>query len=227
MFIRRSQCEIDALCDGRPAIRPYWDERLRTDRQQRIQVFKRLAGRGLVGFRRSVGSRVAPFLVAKRNGQIRMVLDAREVNLLHRPPPHTALSAPGANASLDFSEAISCDRADKGVVGGSVDLSDSFYLWCCDAMGVDFGFDTPETADTFDVTSIWSPDGLVPVAPGDLLSPVFRGLLLVMEPGALGSSYHRRRDHCAITAVWCVPHGPRQGPAAGAATWQAYRLRLR
>ena len=116
--------------------------------------------------------------MARKNDQIRMVLDVREVNLLHRPPPHTAVGTPGATASLDFSEAISCDEVDEGVVCGSVDLSDSFYQRCCDAMCEDFGFDTPETADTFDVTSIGSPDGLEPVAPGDLLYPVFRGLSL-------------------------------------------------
>ena len=105
-----------------------------------------------------------------------MVLGAREVDLLHRPPPHTALSTPGAIASLDFSEAISCDGVDEGVVGGSVVLSDGSYQWCCDAMAEDFGFDTPEAADTFDVTSIWSADGPEPVASGDLLYPVFGGL---------------------------------------------------
>ena len=193
-FIRRTQCEIEALHDGRPAIRPYWDVQLRTDRQQRIQFFKRLAGRGLVGFRRSIRSRVAPFFVAKKNDQIRMVLDAREVNVLHRPPPHTAISTPGAIASLDFSEAILCDGADEGVVGGSVDLSDSFYQWCCDAMAEDFGFDTPETADTFDVTSIWSADGPEPVAPDDLLYPVFRGL-------SMGWSWALWALHTIVVAV--------------------------
>ena len=84
-------------------IRPYWDQRLRSDRVLRFDFFQELRRIGIGGLRRSIRARVAFFFVRKKNGMLRLVTDARETNQMHREPPRSALGGPGALAQLDFS----------------------------------------------------------------------------------------------------------------------------
>ena len=77
-YIRRSEKDVEAVCEGTSPIRPYWDTTLARDRTARISFIKLLAALGLVSFRRRIRAHVGLFFVSKKGGQIRVVVDARE-----------------------------------------------------------------------------------------------------------------------------------------------------
>ena len=178
LYIRRSQAEIDHECEGTSPIKPYWDEVLLRDRAARIDFIKTLADIGLVSFRRRIRCRAGLFFVTKKGGQIRMVVDAREPNRMHRPPPHTALGTPGALAEQDWTwDALGVEPGpDAGVWGSSLDLQDSFYQFSNEVLGEDFGFDFPEPAGVYHCTHVWTPTGPVAVSEDDIVFPVFCGV---------------------------------------------------
>ena len=64
-FIRKSDSVVERDLDGHAHIRPYWDERLRSDRAERIRFVQLLARKGLVGFRPRIRARVGCFFVPK------------------------------------------------------------------------------------------------------------------------------------------------------------------
>ena len=182
-FIRKSDEAVERDLDGHPPIRPYWDERLRSDRLERIRFLKLLARKGLVGFRPRIRARVG--FVSKKGNKQRLVIDARETNCMHYAPPHAALGTPGALADQDWSDAaLAFQRGfmefpptgTPAVYGASLDLRNSFYQFTSDTMAEDFGFDFPEQAAVWEVTSYWSASGPVPVSPEQELLPVFRGV---------------------------------------------------
>ena len=86
-----------------PRITPYWDPRLRGERATRIKFFRRLVDLGLGTFRTGIRGSIGLFFVRKKNGDQRMVVDARVANAMHRRPPVTELSTPGALSYLDLS----------------------------------------------------------------------------------------------------------------------------
>lgn len=183
-YIRKSDDAVERDLDGHVPIRPYWDERLRTNRAERIRFIKLLAEKGLVGYRLRIRARAGVFFVSKKGGMQRLVIDARETNRMHYAPPHAALGTPGALADQDWSdEVLSRSGAGDGdpggpfsVYGASLDLRDSFYQFYSDEMAEDFGFDFPEQAAVWGVSTIWSRDGPVAVQPEQELFPVFRGV---------------------------------------------------
>ena len=113
-----------------PKITPYWDEGLKTDRPRRIAFLQPLAALGLGGYRRVVRGYMGLFFLGKKNGDQRMVLDARAPNAMHADPPLTLLGTLAAVAGLDLSESTleeaqgSDEPADPHAA--SVDLVDSF-----------------------------------------------------------------------------------------------------
>ena len=168
LHVRRGTLEMEAACEGTEPIRVYWDEQLRTDRALRIKFILDLAGRGLIGFRRAIRSKVGCFFVPKKNGSLRMVVDARETNRCHRAPPHAALSTPAAWTEVG----LPSDGAP--MYGASLDLRDCFYQFCDDGLAEDFGIPFAETATTWGISSIWSAEGPLPVDPSEVLFAVFR-----------------------------------------------------
>ena len=181
-FIRKSGSVVERDLDGHAPVRPYWDERLRSDPAEHIRFVQLLARKGLVDFRPRIPARVGCFFVSKKGNKQRFVIDAQETNRMHFALPHAALGAPDALADQDWSDAAFA-AANNGeavpspaVFGASLDLRDSFYQFSSDVTAGDFGFDFPEQAGVWGVTSYWTPDGPQQVSPEQELFPVFRGV---------------------------------------------------
>ncbi len=181
-YIRRSDEEVQrALADVAP-LKPYWDRRLATERDTRIEFVKQLAERGLVSYRRRIRSRVGLFFVEKKGDQIRLVVDAREASRLHHSPPHVALGSAGALAELDLSKdaldacGVTASAPEVKLFGGSLDLSDSFYQFMHEPLGEDFGIDFPEPASVYGASRVWENGEWFPVDPGEPVFPVFCAL---------------------------------------------------
>ena len=98
---------------------------LKNDRAQRVLLVRRLAEIGVMGFALHVRGRIALFFVAKKDGCIRLICDAREPNWLWKRPPHTPMSSAAAWSRLDLStgalETCSIDpaAADRTMRGNS------------------------------------------------------------------------------------------------------------
>ena len=77
--IERSAAEVEAMMAAGTLqpIRPYWDQRLGSDRALRFDFFQELRRIGIGGLRRSIRARVAFFFVRKKNWMLRLVTDAR------------------------------------------------------------------------------------------------------------------------------------------------------
>ena len=116
--------------------------------------------------------------MGKKGGQIRLVVDAREPNRMHRPPPHTALGTPAALGEQDWTnDALGLQASEPSELWGSaLDLQDSFYQFENEILGEDFGFDFPEAADVYGCTHVWSATGLEPVPSDEPVFPVFCGV---------------------------------------------------
>ena len=147
-LIRLSDEEFSYIHADERLIRPYCDATFRSDRQLRLRFFKALADRGLLSFRLRVRSLVGIFFVRKKNGDLRMVIDARQTNQSHRLPPHVPLGSARAWSMLDLglgpgeeedAEADSEDGASgPSLWCGSGDLCDGFYQFKNEDFGVDF-----------------------------------------------------------------------------------------
>ena len=64
----------------------------------------------MLTFRRRINSKVGLFFVWKKNGTIRLIVDARSTNLKHKPPPRVQLGSVAALAEVDLS-AFALERA--------------------------------------------------------------------------------------------------------------------
>lgn len=102
--IERSEEELTRMFDSEelPRARPYWDPRRRTERATRIRFVRRLTGIGLGTYMRSIRGALGMFFLRKTDGRQRMVIGARAPNSMHRRPPGTELSTPGALAGHDL-----------------------------------------------------------------------------------------------------------------------------
>ncbi|CAK0839441.1 unnamed protein product, partial [Prorocentrum cordatum] len=136
-------------------VEPRWGPLLnpcdRRSRSRLIDFLRRLAERGPVDGRRRRKACVSAFFVARKNGDIRMVVGARLLNQLHKLPPRAVLASGEALGSinlLDAADASPQDLADfDGCFGslcaGSVDLMGGFYQFAvtADEIGLDSIFD--------------------------------------------------------------------------------------
>ena len=84
-FIVRTPEEIDRWVMENPNFQPYWDETLRSSQEVRYDLYRRLAEKSLLGFRKRIKAKVGLFFVWKsqRKG-IRLIVDARMANACHR-----------------------------------------------------------------------------------------------------------------------------------------------
>lgn len=189
-YIVRSEDEIQGWMEENESFQPYWDETLRTDREARHQLYRRLSEKSLLGFRRRIKSRVGLFFVWKSGKKgIRLIVDCRMPNGCHRRPPKTKLGGASALAELDtYIEEDEVAAVEHGY-GGSVslpqklfgatgDVSDAFYQFSVEHLAEWFGLDDPVKASDFDVTSVWDPElgREVPVTEDEMLFPVFIGM---------------------------------------------------
>jgi hypothetical protein len=186
--VRLSAEEVQHLYEAGGLVEPYWDSRLRGDLRLRLRFLLALKARGLVSFRRQISSRVGIFFVEKKNGAIRMVIDARQTNQLHKMPPHVALGSARAWAMLDFSgdpaegaelwsAALLPDAEDStGMFSAGGDLCDGFYQFVSQQLGEDFGLDYPDQASYYECSEVFHGGQWESVRPDEIVYPCFVGL---------------------------------------------------
>ena len=61
-FIVRSPAEVQRWLEDNPTFQPYWDETLRNSREARHDLYRQLAAKSLLGFRKRIKARVGLFL---------------------------------------------------------------------------------------------------------------------------------------------------------------------
>ena len=186
----RSPEEIDAWMAEHGNFQPYWDETLRADRGARLDLYRKLASKSLLGFRKRIRTKVGIFFVWKseRRG-IRLIIDARMPNGCHRRPPKTKLGGAAGlseiDAVLDPDDVELATDGYGGAVelpaklfGDTADVSDAFYQFSVWPLAEWFGLDDPVLAKEFDVTEVWNPDSqqMEAVAADESLFPVFLGM---------------------------------------------------
>eukprot|EP00438_Fugacium_kawagutii_P005728 Skav230032 [mRNA] locus=scaffold261:318609:321503:- [translate_table: standard] len=169
---------------------PYWDETLRKDQVLRHDLYRKLMGKSLLGFRRRIKARVGIFFVWKASKKgIRLIIDARMPNACHKKPPKTKLGGAAALAELDAAlDGTDMENLAAGyggpvelpcsLFGDTGDVSDAFYQFSVEGLAEWFGLDDPVRAGDFGVTSVWD-DAIkadCPVKPDELLYPVFLGM---------------------------------------------------
>ncbi len=87
--IVKSQHELDRL-DA--PVAPHRDATLRFSRRARADFVAKLDKVGLIKWRKEIRQQIGVFLVHKKNGEIRMVLDCRPTNACHQAPLHSSLA---------------------------------------------------------------------------------------------------------------------------------------
>eukprot|EP00438_Fugacium_kawagutii_P027761 Skav215994 [mRNA] locus=scaffold4693:140018:158914:+ [translate_table: standard] len=189
-YLVRSPDEIEDWAAENADFQPYWDETLRCNRELRLDLYRRLAEKSLVGFRRRIKSKVGIFFVWKSEKKgIRMIIDARMPNACHKKPPKTKLGGAAGLSELD----LFFDTDDVGALesgyGGPVelpaslwgntgDVSDAFYQFSVAPLAEWFGMDDPVLASEVGVNEVWCPESasMKPVSADEKLFPVFLGM---------------------------------------------------
>ncbi|CAE8693926.1 unnamed protein product [Polarella glacialis] len=127
--IERDERELEVLRESNyDGLTPYWDPKLKRSRGTRIGLYQALHRVGLLTFRRRAKAKVGFFVVAKKDGMQRLIVDARVPNMCHRRPPPTRLGTSGAYLDLDLG-----DHAASGFgpvyepSGNEGDVGDCFY----------------------------------------------------------------------------------------------------
>ena len=171
---------------------PHWDPRLGRSQEARRDFVRRLDRVGLITWRRRERCRVGAFFVKKKADSIRLVLDCRPTNQLHRRPPKSELATPGALSNLVLAEewcrlsAADLPACDKGSEGidvldlscAGMDLKDGFYQFRVDSVSSWFSLGISAAAADIGVTEVYDDDqrAVVPVQGHELLWACFAGL---------------------------------------------------
>ena len=100
-YIVLPECDLDPLD---VPVRPHWAPELRGNRARKRAFIHQLVGVDLIAWRRRAKCFIGCFFVSKKDGNIRLVLDCRPVNQLHRAPPKSKLASGGALAGLNLSD---------------------------------------------------------------------------------------------------------------------------
>ncbi|CAE7204167.1 unnamed protein product [Symbiodinium sp. CCMP2592] len=158
VLVERTPEELEGLRDTGNLVEPYWDPRLRRDRLLRLQLYRALFEANLLTFRRRRKARVGFFTVRKKDtDQQRLIIDARQANSCHRPPPTTRLATPAGMTNLDLSpgtlesDGFGGYLGEACVTGEAGDVGDCFYNFTVPALAAwfctDDDFDQAELAD--------------------------------------------------------------------------------
>ena len=157
-LVERPVAEQEGLRETGALVEPYWDTRLRRDRALRLDLYRALHRCGLLGFCFRRKARAGLFTVKKKNGLQRLIVDGRQANAQHRPPPTTRLSTPSGLTSLDLSETTLLGNGfgDYDAKTGETrvqpsaetgDVADCFYNFTIPALSGWFAFDDAFTRD--------------------------------------------------------------------------------
>ena len=146
-WIVEADDELLRLANHGVPLRPYWDTVLRRSKGKKHLFNKQLHRAGLLTWRRRSRAAVGCFFVKKKSGMLRLVVDGRIPNSLHRRAPKARLAVASALGRLDFStEGLDFQDAwnemgaaehhhmdgveeedDEGISGYGADLIDGFY----------------------------------------------------------------------------------------------------
>ena len=132
--------------------KPYWDPKLRHDKNERSQLILGLWKVGVVNFRLNIKSQVGLFFVKKKQPEwIRMVVDCRICNAFHRQPPVTRLGSASSFADIEMNPDLlrfhfGVGQNDVGW-GSELDVADCFYQFEMKQLSKWFGIDDPRTTD--------------------------------------------------------------------------------
>lgn len=136
-WIVKGDEEMRALAAEPDAVprKPYWDPTLRDDPRQMLRA---LDEAGLLPWRRRRRAEAGCFFVKKKDGTLRLVIDARIAKACHRRRPHSDMAVPGAIARVVLSDSgleiasggpVAADAV--GLRGSAVDFTDGFYQFRC------------------------------------------------------------------------------------------------
>ena len=129
----RSSAELLHLDESEGPITPYWDPTLRRDERQRVELFQKLADLKILSFRVRARPFAGLFFVKKKDGMIRLIIDARQANRYHARPPHTSLGSSSALSGIDLSDECLLQTSGIGHIseihlcGAGSDVRDGYY----------------------------------------------------------------------------------------------------
>ncbi|CAK0846500.1 unnamed protein product, partial [Prorocentrum cordatum] len=202
LHILKSDAELCADVDsGAHRGQPYWGPILRGSPVKKLEFLRALSAAGLLTWRRRVRCRVGCFFVEKKDSMLRRVIDARCANRMCRAPPLSQLAMPGALARLSASDesfrmvqerlgraaqAELDSPGDDELVGFSIDLTDVFYQFKCQALASMFGLGYTGTAssiaDEFGIAldDVFDDDlqAVDPAHPSEVLEACFPGMAM-------------------------------------------------
>ena len=185
--IERSGDELEQVLQSRALPRPHWDPLLAHNRSTRHAFFQKLVDHGLLSFRRKRKACIGIFFVHKKSGDIRLIVDARQANACHRPPPKSRLGSVGAIAELDLSSeswealcAASGSNEPLDAHGGDSDVDDSFYQFSIAELASWFCIDELLDPLAFGVQRVWDDDQrkFTPVVAGERMYPAFEAMAM-------------------------------------------------
>ena len=133
------ELEQTLLHDSMP--RPFWDQGLARSPRRLESFLRQLFHRGMLSFRSAIKAEVGLFFVKKKEDQIRLIIDARQANFCHRPPPRTCLGSAGAMTELSLPARLATDSgaAELFVTTSAADVDDSFYQYLVPSVAAWFG----------------------------------------------------------------------------------------
>ena len=177
-----SSAELLHLDESKGAITPYWDPTLRRDPRQRAELFHKLADSKTLSFRARARAFAGLFFVKKKDGMIRLIVDARQANRYHTRPPHTSQGSSSALCSIDLSDECLLQTSGIGHIseihlcGAGSDVRDGFYQFSNYRLEDFFALQFKVRAGNFGVTETCDPetDGLTAVEPIDQVWPLWR-----------------------------------------------------
>ncbi|CAE7187344.1 unnamed protein product [Symbiodinium necroappetens] len=190
VLVERTPEELEGLrCTG-SLVEPYWDPHLRRDRLLRLQLYQALFEANLLTFRRRRKARVGFFTVRKKDtDQQRLIIDARQANACHRPPPTTRLATPAGMTNLDLSPgSLESDGfggylGEACVSGEAGDVGDCFYNFTVPALAAwfctDDDFDQAELATLgIHVDTVYDDEAgkELPLQAGERVYAAFKGV---------------------------------------------------
>ena len=190
VLVERTPEEIEGLRGSGSLVEPYWDAGLRRSRDLRLQLYQALHAANLLTFRRRRKARVGFFTVRKKDtDQQRLIIDARQANSCHRPPPTTRLATPAGMTNLDLSPGTLESDGFGGYLGEasvsseSGDVGDCFYNFTVPALAAwfctDDSFDRDDLAAlNIHVDGVYDDDAgrELPLQPGERVYAAFKGV---------------------------------------------------
>ena len=146
-----------------PIVTPYWDPSVdpkkKESRHRLVELIQGLVKVGLVGARTRRRADIGlVFFLRKKDGRLRMVLDARQANEYHRAPPHTSLASVNTLTALDSGDDYRPEHItpDLEFYSGPVDLRGGFYQFMNKDLALWFTINLPGlTAAEMGITTVY------------------------------------------------------------------------